>query len=75
MMQTTWRGTVREGADLQHALANNCECGRSTEGKILQPCPVHVMVATNQRAVNGLLFMRRMRMRLLMQEWQDTGVA
>jgi hypothetical protein len=64
----TWNGTTDEALALLHALRAHCEC-RVAEGRTISPCPSHRMLARDQRAVDGLLFMRRMVARLLAEEF------
>ena len=65
----TWNGTTDEALDLLHALRSHCEC-RVDEGRTVAPCASHAMLARDQRAVDGLLFMRRMAARLLAEEFE-----
>ena len=64
-----WNGTTDEALALLHALRANCEC-RVDAGRIVAPCSCHAMLAHDQRAVDGLLFMRRLAERLLAEEFQ-----
>jgi hypothetical protein len=64
----TWNGTTDEALILLHALRAHCEC-RVDEGRTVAPCASHAMLARDQRAVDGLLFMRRMAPRLLAEEF------
>ena len=54
----TWNGTTEEALALLQALQAHCEC-RSDAGRTVAPCAVHVMLTHDQRAIDGLLFMRR----------------
>jgi hypothetical protein len=63
-----WNGTTEEALALLHALRAHCHC-RVDEGRTVAPCAGHRMVAREQRAVDGLLFMRRMVARLLAEEF------
>jgi hypothetical protein len=64
----TWNGTTDEALALLHALRANCEC--SVENcRTVTPCGSHTMLVRDQRAVDGLLFMRRMAARLLAEEF------
>jgi hypothetical protein len=67
----TWNGTTDEALALLQALRTHCAC-RVEDGRLVSPCPSHTMLAHDQRAVDGLLFMRRMAGRLLAEEF---GVA
>jgi hypothetical protein len=64
----TWNGTTDEALALLHALRAHCECDVD-EGRTVAPCASHYMLARDQRAVDGLLFMRRMAARLLAEEF------
>jgi len=64
----TWNGTADEALALLHALQAHCEC-RVVDGRILAPCAAHEMLARDQRAIDGLLFMRRIAPRLLAEEF------
>ncbi len=63
-----WNGTADEALALLHALSAHCEC-RVLEGRTVAPCSAHSMLAHDQRAIDGLLFMRRMAARLLAEEF------
>ena len=67
----TWNGTTDEALALLHALREHCEC-RVDQGRTVTPCASHSMLARDQRAVDGLLFMRRMVARLLAEEFDVT---
>ena len=64
----TWKGTPEEALALLHALREHCDC-HILEGRTVAPCAGHHMLARDQRAVDGLLFMRRMATRLMAQEF------
>ncbi|MCA1645637.1 MAG: hypothetical protein LC797_09280 [Chloroflexi bacterium] len=64
----TWNGTTDEAVALLQALRAHCEC-REDHGRTLAPCASHTMVVHDQRAVDGLLFMRHMAARLLAEEF------
>jgi len=66
----TWSGTPDEALALLHALRTHCECS-VLDGKIVKACGPHKMLASDQRAVDGLLFMRRMAVRLLAEEFDS----
>jgi hypothetical protein len=69
----SWNGTTDEALALLHALRAHCEC-RVDEGRTVSPCASHHMLARDQRAVDGLLFMRRMAARLLAEEF-DVAIS
>ena len=64
----TWNGTTDEALALLHALRAHCEC-RVDAGRTVAPCAGHAMMAFDQRAIDGLVFMRRIAPRLLAQEF------
>ena len=75
----TWNGTTDEALALLHALRIHCDC-RVADGMTVAPCAGHAMLTYDQRAVDGLLFMRRMAARLLAEEFaveaqSDSGMA
>jgi hypothetical protein len=64
----TWNGTTDEALALLHALRAHCSC-KIENGRTVAACDGHHMLANEQRAVDGLLFMRRMAARLLAEEF------
>jgi hypothetical protein len=64
---TTWRGTPSEFRDLLSAVQNNCTCAY-TRGVRTHMCAGHRMVIEDQRALNGLRFVRRLAARLRGEE-------
>lgn len=67
--RVTWNGTNEEALALLQALHRHCEC-RIDAGRTLAPCAAHTMLVHDQRAVDGLLFMRRMAARLRREEFE-----
>jgi len=65
----SWNGTTDEALALLQALREHCDC-HVEEGRTVAPCAGHLMLARDQRAVDGLLFMRRMAARLLVEEFE-----
>ncbi len=63
-----WNGTADEALALLHALRAHCEC-RVDAGRTVAPCAAHTMIAFDQRAIDGLVFMRRIAPRLLAEEF------
>jgi hypothetical protein len=63
-----WNGTTDEALVLLHALREHCAC-RVDNGRTVAICASHSMLVRDQRAVDGLLFMRRMAARLLAEEF------
>jgi hypothetical protein len=70
----TWNGTTEEALALLHALREHCEC-HVDEGRTVAPCAGHSMLARDQRAVDGLLFMRRMAAQLLAEEFEAAATT
>jgi hypothetical protein len=64
----TWNGTTDEALALLQALRTHCEC-HVVEGRTLAPCGAHAMLVSDQRAIDGLIFMRRLATRLLTEEF------
>jgi hypothetical protein len=62
-----WHGTLIEQLDLMAAVQHNCECRYYTMLEAFTACASHVMLASDQRALNGLLWNRRLAQRLLME--------
>ena len=67
--QVVWHGTQQESFDLVNAIARNCTCEFGLMGVRLTTCAPHRMLTEDQRALNGLLFVRRMVARLRREEW------
>jgi hypothetical protein len=63
-----WSGTPKESRDLAIAIANNCTCTYTPSGTRRTICAPHHMLIRDQRALDGLLFIRSIRERLLHQE-------
>lgn len=67
--QVVWHGTQQESFDLVNAIARNCTCEFGLMGVRLATCAPHRMLTEDQRALNGLLFARRMQERLHREEF------
>ena len=67
--QVIWHGTQQESFDLVNAIARNCTCEFGLMGVRLATCAPHRMLTEDQRALNGLLFARRMNERLRHEEF------
>jgi hypothetical protein len=63
-----WSGTSQESRDLANAIANNCTCSYGETGGRRTICAPHHMLIRDQRALDGLLFVRSIRDRLRHQE-------
>jgi hypothetical protein len=66
--EVIWHGTLFEQLDLLAALRHNCGCGFDANAALIAPCAGHAMLANDQRAVNGLLWARRLNRQLLAEE-------
>jgi hypothetical protein len=69
-----WHGSESELRDLTRAVQHHCECG-SEWGMACVPCPAHAMLAQDQRALDGLLWARRVAQRLIAEEQLTAGVG
>jgi hypothetical protein len=69
MAQPVWYGTQLESETLVRAIANNCTCEFNASGARRSTCAPHLMLTNDQRALNGLLFVCRIRDQLLREEW------
>ena len=67
--QVFWHGSQQESFDLVNAVARNCTCEFGLMGVRLATCAPHRMLTEDQRALNGLLFARRMAERLRNEEF------
>jgi hypothetical protein len=63
-----WNGTPDEALSLLHAVNEHCAC-TTVAGKKVAACAGHTMLTFDQRAVDGLVFMRRIAQRLLAEEF------
>ncbi len=67
----TWNGTMIEQLELVAAIERNCECTFGVTGKRLGACPAHTMLMRDQRALDGLLWSRRLAKQRLAEEGVD----
>ena len=70
----TFHGTQNEDFALSIAINRNCGCVTGRLGK-LDTCQAHHMRDNDQRAVDGLVYARRMAERLLVEEFTTDGKA
>lgn len=63
-----WHGTRGEFDTLLAAIGRNCSCTTGPNGVRTATCAAHQMVVEDQRAVDGLLFARRIAARLRVEE-------
>jgi hypothetical protein len=66
--QTVFHGTEQETSTLLSAIQRYCACTRALTGQITALCAPHRMLLDDQRALNGLLFARRIAERLTLEE-------
>jgi hypothetical protein len=66
----TWNGTVDEYAALAAAVHRVCACPDKLGEHAGKRCAAHQMLSGDQRAVDGLLFGRRIADRLRGEEWR-----
>jgi hypothetical protein len=71
MLATTWHGTENEERELLHVAHHYCTCEFGLMGMRLSTCPLHNMLVQDQRALDGLLFARRIADRLRREEGLD----
>ena len=65
-----WHGTRTEGLELVEVLSRYCSCVFSAQGLRVSVCAPHEMLCSDQRAIDGLLFSRRIAGRLRNEELQ-----
>ncbi len=73
MPYNIWHGTETEGAELVAAINRNCTCQYTPQGVRLSTCGVHTAFVTDQRWLDDMLFMRRIRDHLNAQEHGPNG--
>src|SRR5262249_1288707 len=64
-----WHGTPQEALELVHAVGANCGCECGMMGVRTSVCEAHKMLTGDQRALDGLIFVRRLAERLLQEEF------
>ncbi len=70
-----WHGTTAEAASLIKAVVAHCACTVDKQGRRTSVCDSHLMLLADQRALDGLLFARRIASRLIDEEFERTPVA
>lgn len=68
MRTVTWRGTLCERLDLLVALGHHCRCRLDSRSRLVEPCAGHTMLVHDQRALNGLVWIRQLASQLLDEE-------
>ncbi|MCA1648104.1 MAG: hypothetical protein LC797_22460 [Chloroflexi bacterium] len=64
-----WHGTQTEALELLQAVSRYCSCVVTAEGVRLSTCPPHELLSSEQRAIDGLLFGRRIAGQLRTEEF------
>lgn len=67
-MTAVWNGTTSEYVELIRVVERNCSCEFGLMGVRLTRCNAHALTE-DQRALNGLLYGRRLAARLRDEEW------
>ena len=70
-----WHGTRAEGVELVEPLERHCSCEFTAQRMRASVCPQHEMLISDQRAIDGLLFMRRIAARLRNEEFRPAVTA
>jgi hypothetical protein len=66
---SNWNGTQQESTDLVAAINRHCTCQFDLDGERTVTCPPHRMMLDDQRALDGLVFMRQIAGRLKFEEF------
>jgi hypothetical protein len=80
-MEVVWNGSEDESRDLLDVLERHCACEISADGRQITVCAPHYALVHSQRFLDGLLFARRIRCRLIAEEqsllcvWRSTTLA
>jgi hypothetical protein len=74
-VKISWHGTQQESFDLINAIGHNCSCDFGLMGARITTCSSHRMLIEDQRALDGLLFVRRMAARLQGEEFASLGTV
>jgi hypothetical protein len=64
-----WHGTEEQTLALLQAVEHNCNCRRRRGKEGRSFCDAHLMLMSNQRALDGLLFVKGLAARLRAEEW------
>ena len=74
-MAVYWHGTRQEASELLYEISVHCSCEPPAGSPRPERCAPHRMLVEDQRAVNGLLFGRKIAGRLLLEEWDLTATG
>ena len=67
--RSIWNGTHQESTDLAAAINRNCTCQYDLDEERTVTCSPHRMLTDDQRALDGLVFMRQIADRLRIEEF------
>jgi hypothetical protein len=70
-----WHGSRAEGVELVETLSRHCSCEFTAQRLRAFVCAPHEMLISDQRAIDGLLFARRIAARLRSEEFRPGAVA
>ena len=70
--RTVWHGTVEEADELRGILRRNCVCGVDGANPNAR-CTAHTMLLLDQRALDGLLFVRHIVAQLVGEEFDPVA--
>jgi hypothetical protein len=72
--RNVWNGTQQESTDLTAAINRHCTCEFDLDGERTVTCSPHRMLLDDQRALNGLAFMRQIAARLRLEEFSPAPI-
>jgi NMT1/THI5 like len=72
---STWNGTQQESLDLAAAIDRHCTCECDLNEERAVTCSPHRMLMDDQRALDGLVFMRHIAERLRLEEFAPPWVS
>jgi hypothetical protein len=75
MVRVVWHGSRVESEMLARAISTHCNCEFNGSGLRTSTCGPHEMLIQDQRALDGLLFGRNIRERLLDEEFGTAGAV
>jgi hypothetical protein len=67
--RSIWNGTQQESTDLTAAINRHCTCQFDLDGERTITCSPHRMMLDDQRALDGLVFVRQIAARLRLEEF------
>ena len=68
-LRSIWNGTHQESTALAAAINRNCTCQYDLDGERSLTCSPHRMLTDDQRALDGLAFVRQIAERLRVEEF------